>query len=125
MTERNQCDLPTYYLYESDNGWRRTNNEITKMLNRITIKRNIVITHEYYPQWPEPEFKSQTRPAWKITTDGVRVVRCYSRRVEHKKTHGSLCRKLNGNECACTCAITLQWDDKSKLWVQSPLIDKI
>ena len=127
MTERSQCDLPIFYLYKGDDGrMHKTGKELTEKLNRITITKNLVISTEYYPQWPEPDFKSQTRPAWKITTDGERAVRSYKRRCQHNRSHGNqTCKMINDKECARTCAIYLQWDEKSSLWVQAPLIDKL
>lgn len=127
MTEKNQCDLPIFYLYKGDDGkMHKTNQALTDNLNHISIKRDLIITREYYPQWPKPEFASQTRPAWKITTDGIRAVRWYRRRCQHNRTHGGqTCKMINDKECARTCAIYLQWDDKSSLWVQAPLIDKL
>lgn len=128
MTEKEQCDLPIYYLFKGDDQkWHRTKKEMTDALNRITIRKQpLVITTAYYPQWREPDFKSQTRPAWYITADGDRVVRWYRRRCQHNKTHGNgSCKMINDKECARTCAIYLQWDAKSSLWVQAPLIDKL
>lgn len=128
MTEQNQCDLPAFYLFKGDDGkMRRTKPDMTEALNRINIrKKPLELTRDYYPQWPEPNFKSQTRPAWKITADGVRVVRWYKRRCQHNRTHGGgTCRMIDDKECARTCAISLQWDAKTSLWVQAQLIDKL
>lgn len=126
--ERSQCDLPAYYLYKADDGqWHRTKEEMTTALNRLTIRKTpLAITRDYFPQWPAPEFLSETRPAWYIRADGVRLVRTYRRRCHHNRTHGGqTCKMINDKECARTCAIMLQWDEKSKLWVQTPLIDKL
>lgn len=127
MDNKSQSDLPIFYLYRGEDGkMHKTSKELTGDLNRISVKKDLIITREYYPQWPEPDYKSQTRPAWKITPDGERVVRWYRRRCQHSRTHGNgTCKLINDKECARTCAIYLQWDEKSHLWVQTPLIDKL
>ena len=59
MTEHDQCDLPIFYLYKGDDGrMHKTSKELTEKLNRITITKNLVISTEYYPQWPEPDSTS-------------------------------------------------------------------
>lgn len=127
--KESQCDLPTFYLYRGDDGkMHKTDAELTGRLNRISIIKSgkLIITREYFPQWPEPKYKSQTRPAWKITKDGIRVIRCYLRRCQHTRDHGNgTCRMIGEHECARTCAIYLQWDAKSSLWVQAPTINKL
>lgn len=126
MENKSQSDVPTFYIYKDDTGaFCRTNEELTKKLNYISAANELVITREYFPQWPEPAYKSQLRPAWKITTDGSRVMRWYLRRCPHTPKHGNRCRMVNDKECARTCAIYLRWDEKTGLWVQAPLIDKL
>lgn len=100
---KNQSDLPTFYIYEDKDGWHKTDVELTKKLNSPTFNdASILAGRSFYPQWPEPEFKSQTRYAWRITPDGTKVVRNEIIKTEKR----DYCR-----------ALMLRWDCDKKFWV--------
>lgn len=115
--EKNQCDLPTFYIYEMNNEWRKTDKELTHKLNSpCIVGADWLAGRSFYPQWAEPEFKSQTRPAWRITPEGYKVVRCETRTRQHHKNHGN-CHMINEHECEYTKAKQLVWSEKNHLWV--------
>ena len=110
-------DLPTYYLYESSDGWHKTDPELTKRLNSpIFNDAKLLAGRTFYPQWPEPQFKSETKPAWVMNPDAIKVVRCEKIERTHDKTHAR-CDKISDRTCTCTVAKMLMWDAKKKMWV--------
>lgn len=110
-------DLPSFYIYEHQGKWLKTDKSLTAKLNSPTFNdKRILSGHSFYPQWPEPEFKSQTHYAWRITADGDKVVRCVKATRPHKREHGH-CEMINASECAYTKALMLRWDTSKKFWV--------
>lgn len=98
-----QSDNPTFYIYEDENGWHRTDAKLTAQLNSPTFNdTSILAGRTFYPQWPEPEFKSETRVAWRITPDGTKVVRN---------------RLIEGEKRPKRIALMLRWDGDKKFWV--------
>ena len=103
MNDRPQSDNPTFYVYETKDGWAKTDAKLTAQLNSPTFNdTSILAGRSFYPQWPEPEFKSQTRVAWRITPDGIKVVRN---------------RLIDGEKRPKRVALMLRWDGDKKFWV--------
>lgn len=106
MTERRESDNPTFYVYEDENGWHKTDKALTDKLNSPTFNDPTILAgRTFYPQWPEPEYKSQTRYAWRITPDGYKVVRN---------------REIPGDgkrHAVVHIPLYLRWDDAKKFWV--------
>lgn len=103
MTDKSLSGNPTFYVYETKDGWAKTDKDLTAKLNSpIFHDLALLAGRSFYPQWPEPEFKSQTRVAWRITPDGVKVVRNTTIETE-RRTY----RK----------ALMLRWDVQKKFWV--------
>lgn len=116
-TNKNQSDLPAFYIYELNSEWRKTDKALTKKLNApCIVGADWLAGRSFYPQWPEPEFKSQTRPAWRITPEGYKVVRNDILSRQHRKEHGN-CKMINEKECQYTRAKMLAWDASKKFWV--------
>lgn len=117
-TER-QSDLPTFYIYKDKDGTHKTDEELTKQLNSPGwIDTKITTGVEFFPQWPAPKYKSQTRPAWKINAEGYKVVRTREIECEHKPSHGHTCRlKGDGAHCYRTTAQMLIYDIRKHFWI--------
>ena len=118
-------DRPTFYIYESDNGWRKTDKALTDAINAHIFGTGKLDTagRSFYPQWPEPDYKSDTRPAWRVNADGIMVVRTYWRIRDHEPAkHGTRCAKLADKRCGFRCAHRLAWNADKKLWT---LVDTI
>lgn len=106
MTETRQSDNPTFYIYEDAGTWRKTDKALTDKLNSPTFNDpSILAGHSFYPQWPEPEFKSQTRYAWRITPDGDKVVRVREITTDSKKRP------------TARIPLYLRWDADKHFWV--------
>ena len=106
MTERSESDNPTFYVYEDKDGWHKTDKRFTDQLNSPTFNdASILAGRSFYPQWPEPEFKSQLRYAWRITPDGTKVVRNREITTEGKR------------RATIHIPLYLRWDDAKKFWV--------
>ena len=99
-------DNPSFYIYEDAGTWRKTDKSLTDKLNSPTFNDPSLLTgHSFYPQWPEPEFKSQTRYAWRITPDGDKVVR--TREIETGDKRRPVAR----------VPLYLRWDAVKRFWV--------
>ena len=112
-------DRPIFYIYETENGWRKTDATLTQTINAHAFGNGSLDTAGrcFFPQWPEPEYKSATRPAWKIDTDGIIKVRTYWRVRDHEPNkHGNRCARLDDKRCAFRCAHHLAWNQNKKLW---------
>lgn len=106
MSERSQSDNPTFYVYEDKDGWHKTDKALTDQLNSPTFNdASILAGRSFYPQWPEPEYKSQTRYAWRITPDGTKVVRNREITTEGKR------------RATVHIPLYLRWDADKKFWV--------
>ena len=105
-------DRPTFYIYECANGWRKTDKALTDAINSHIFGTGKLDTagRSFYPQWPEPDYKSDTRPAWRVNSEGIMVVRTYWRIRDHDK------------RCGFRCAHRLAWNADKKLWT---LVDTI
>ena len=94
---------PTFYIYEDENGWHKTDKELTAKLNSPRFyDPKLLAGRSFYPQWPEPEFKSQTRIAWFIQPDCTKVVRTET---------------INDGKRGYRKARMLRWDADKKFWV--------
>lgn len=110
-------DIPIFYIYEDKGKWLRTDKALTAKLNSPTFNdTKILAGHSFYPQWPEPQFKSETRVAWRITTEGDKVVRFRKATRQHRREHGH-CEMVGKSECAYTQPLMLRWDGGKKFWV--------
>lgn len=114
-----QSDWPTFFLYQDTGGkWFKSDERLTLELNRHAFMGKPFETNgrAFYPQWAEPDFKSETRVAWRINADGDREARWCWQVVAHKKSHGK-CKPLGNGKCAVKVLLKLQWDIKKKLWI--------
>lgn len=119
-TTKSQSDLPTYYLYQDAGAkWYKSDAALTREINRHVFLGRDFDQHgrAFFPQWPEPEFKSQTRSAWLLAADGERKVRWTWIITEHKKSHGK-CTRLDKGQCAVQAPLLLGWDPQRKLWTK-------
>ena len=109
---------PTFYLYENQDGWQRTSDDLTAEINNhIFGTRDFNCAgRSFYPQWGKPKFKSQTRLAWRLDDEDGVVVRWRWIERTHKAGHRG-CKILSGKQCAFRQAAMLRWDDSSNYWV--------
>lgn len=117
---KRQNDLPDWYVYQDAGAkWYKTDERLTHEINRHVFLGRDFDQHgrAFYPQWEEPEFKSQTKYAWYLTADGERRVRWQWAIVEHRKGHGH-CVRLDKGQCAVRIPLMLRWDAKTKCWTK-------
>lgn len=109
---------PSYYLYKGNGGkWYRASKELTEEINRhIYFGRDFKTQgRAFYPQWDEPEFKSESKPAWYLHGDGlVRMRWTVTVRDHHKGHHG--CTPIGQGSCLQQCPLRVSWEPKHKLW---------
>lgn len=118
-------DRPIYYIYESEDGWHKTDANLTQKINSHIFSNANLDTagRSFYPQWPEPDYKSDTRPAWRIDKDGILKVRTYWRVRDHNPNkHGNRCARIDEKHCGFRCAHRLGWNQDKKMWT---LLDTI
>lgn len=109
---------PTFYLYKRDDGkWCRTSKELTEEINKHIYFGCDFDTqkHAFFPQWDEPEFKSETKPAWYMHADGLLRMRWTLTVRDHIRTH-SRCTPLGDGSCLQHSPLKLGWDPKYKMW---------
>ena len=115
---KTQSDLPNWYVYQDTGGkWFKSDAALTREINRHVFLGRDFDQHgrAFYPQWNEPEFKSDTKAAWYLTADGERRIRWLWKIVEHKKSHGH-CIRLDKGQCAIKVPMKLGWNIKTKCW---------
>lgn len=114
-------DIPNYYLYQGDDGrWRRTSDGVTKEINDHLFRRQPFDTQgrAFYPQWNEPEMKTQTHPAWFVNAeDGEMHLRWTITVCDHKKTHYG-CTPLGDGTCLQQAPLKMSYDPKVKMWTK-------
>lgn len=114
-------DIPIFYTYRDKNGWVKTDEALTRELNRaFIIRRDGKFNNcgfSFYPQWRKPENKDERKVAWRITSDNYVVARWEWCEVEHKKSHKT-CQLLENGMCRRQRLIRLRYDDNVKLWVR-------
>lgn len=110
---------PSYYVYEDKGTWLKTGHDLTKTLNFIYCGfpcKTDLAGHCFYPQWDEPEFKNELKPAWRILPDGTCAQRWYWMERDHSQKHAD-CKLLGNGRCATKVPCYVCWDDKTKHWV--------
>ncbi len=118
-------DRPTFYIYEDKGTWRKTDAKLTQAINAhiFGIAPLDTAGRSFFPQWPEPDYKSDTRPAWRVDTDGIIKVRTYWRIRDHEPAkHGTRCARIDEKHCGFRCAHRLAWNKDKNLWT---LVDTI
>ena len=111
-------DIPTSYIYRAKDGkYYRSDKDLTAKINRHVFRSGELdqAGAVFYPQWPEPEFKSETRPAWFLDRDGIRKVRWRWEEIPHVKSHYD-CERLSNTTCRAKIPLRLAWDGKTKMW---------
>lgn len=112
--------IPSFYLYKGADGkWYKTSEELTREINDHVFRRKSFDTQgrAFYPQWSEPEFKSETQPAWYLHTDGECRQRWTITTCTHKRSHHG-CTPLGNGECLQQKPLRVGWDPKTKLWTK-------
>lgn len=117
-------DWPTFYLYQGEGAkWYKSDATLTGQINRHVFLNEPLETNgcAFYPQWPEPAFKSETRIAWNLAADGSRQARWCWQVVAHKKSHGK-CKPIGNGKCGVKVLLKLGWNAKTNLWtlVENP-----
>jgi len=118
--------LPTYYVYEDSETWRKTNKDLTEQLNKIYcgfLPKQSLGNYCFYPQWDKPNNTNETKPAWRILPDGSCVQRWYWCARDHKNKHAD-CKMIGNGRCATKVTCRLVWSDKNKVWVLADMPDK-
>lgn len=119
-------NTPSYYVYEDGGTWRKTDPDLTKQLNKISCgfqSKDDLHGFCFYPQWDEPEFKSEKKPAWRISPDGVCLQRWYWVERDHSQKHAD-CKMLGNGKCATKAPCYVEWDDKTRHWVLADMPNK-
>lgn len=118
--DKHSNTVPDFYLYQGDNGkWYRTEPALTKEINEHVFRRKEFDTagRAFYPQWSEPEFKSQTHSAWYLHADGFCRQRWTITVCHHTKGHVR-CTPLGNGDCLQQAPLKLGWDPKHKMWTK-------
>lgn len=112
-------DWPTFYIYESSDGWHRSDARLTHEINRHVFLGDDFDTagRTFYPQWPEPTNKATTKVAWMLNHDGYRVARWAWLERDHSKHHAN-CELTTNGKCRSRALIRLSFDTHKKLWTQ-------
>lgn len=116
-------DIPNFYIYEHNGKWMRTSEATTREINDWQFRRKGTFDtagHSFYPQWTEPDFKTEQKIAWRITKDGDRVARWSWVVHSHDKSH-RFCKPLKDGNCAHKVLRKLSWDPKVRLWTLDKL----
>lgn len=118
--------MPTYYIYETHDGWRKSDERLTKQLNQLAFNHKAMDTAgcSFYPQWPKPQYLSETKTAWRITADGEAVARYYWAERKHQKSHGN-CKMTEQGKCKFRKLATLRYDTQKGMWILTDQPDKL
>lgn len=110
-------DDPTFYLYEDNDGWKKTDDALTKEINHsLRIGKPVETAgRSLYPQWAKPQNPHKTVIAWRITAEGYRVVRYFWRTQEHSKDCGR-CKMVDDTTCAHQVPYMLKYDPNTAFW---------
>lgn len=116
---------PTAYLYEGPDGWHRSDERLTQEINRHVYLGQPFETagRTFYPQWPEPKDKTETKPAWILRPDGTIAVRWYWLERDHTKHHAN-CELMEQGRCRSRAALRLSYDPIKRLWTQVAPLNK-
>lgn len=119
VNDNRQSVWPTFYLFEDSDGWHKSNENLTKDINfHIFCGRPFDCAGKtFFPQWPEPEFKSKIMQAWRLDADGDIKARWYWKEVDHKKSH-SKCELTSAGKCRIQVPLKMRWDDTKKFWIK-------
>lgn len=118
-----QNDIPDYYLYKDGDQWMKTSKETTREINDWLFRRTGTFDtagRAFYPQWNEPDYKTETRVAWRITEDGHRVARWSWVIRDHDKNHRQ-CQPLGNGTCGIKVLRMTSWDAQKRMWTLLPL----
>lgn len=121
IDDKRQNIWPTFYIYEEADGWKRTDDALTKEINgHVFLGRDFQTNgRSFYPQWPEPEFKSERRQAWLLDANGEVRARWYFKEVDHTKHHHR-CDKIGQGRCRIQVPLKLSYDPQKKFWTKCP-----
>lgn len=125
MDEKNR-NLPLYYIYEGKDGWHKTDADLTHAIwKHITLGAQFDSAgRSFFPQYEAPRFKSETKPAIRITPDGDEVVRWFWCIRDHNRKHNRCIMLDGGKKCGTKVPAKLRWDDQKKLWVLAEMPGK-
>lgn len=114
-----QSDWPTFYIYQDQDGWHRTDDRLTLDINRCVFLRQPFNTagRAFYPQWPEPTDKTKTRVAWYLRSTSERAARWAWVDRDHHKWHSS-CELTTPGRCRSKILLRLSYDPAKKFWTQ-------
>lgn len=121
-----ETDIPIYYLFEDRGKWTKTDTRLTKEINNHVFRhkgRFNTAGHAFYPQWPEPEFKSKVKAAWMVDKQGFQVARTGFVQRDHDKNH-RFCQPCGNGECRIQVIRRLEWNIKARMWTLIPLEDE-
>lgn len=112
--------IPIYYLFKNDQGrWTKTDEKLTKEINEHVFRRKPFDTtgRAFYPQWSEPEMKTDVQPAWYLNAEGECKVRWTITACSHKRSHHG-CTPLGHGDCLQQKPLMMSWDPKHKMWTK-------
>lgn len=117
--DKTQSIWPSFYLFEDKDGWHKSNEALTKDINyHIFCGRPFDCAGKtFFPQWPEPELKSQTRQAWRLDADGEIKARWYWKEIDHQRWHHK-CELTDKGRCRIQKPLKMRWDGDRKLWIK-------
>lgn len=118
--------MPVSYMFETKNGWAKTDARFTEDLNKSFVMRRYKMPveelegHSFYPQFRAPsdeEIRDGIKiPAWRITKDGEIVARWEYVECEHKSWHRD-CVRVSDAVCKRRILLNLKYDAKLKVWI--------
>lgn len=114
-------DIPLFYTYRDKDGWKRTDDALTRQINRAFIivgdLKFETAKYSFYPQWGKPNDLNELRVAWRITADGYKVARWEWKTCNHKSSHRD-CKPNGDGTCQRRVLIRLHYDQAKKLWIR-------
>lgn len=118
--------LPIFYMYEDKDGWHKTDDDLTHEIWKHLALGTPLDTagRSFYPQYEPPRFKSETKQATRVNSDGNEVARWFWCIRDHNRKHSRCIMLQPGKKCGVKRLARLRWDEKTKLWVLAEMPGK-
>ena len=126
MNDDKASALPIFYMYEDKDGWHKTDSDLTHEIWKHLALGTPLDTagRSFYPQYEPPRFKSETKQATRVTSDGNEVARWFWCIRDHNRKHSRCIMLASGKKCGVKRLARLRWDEKTKLWVLAEMPGK-
>lgn len=118
-------EFPDYYLYQKDGMWFKTDNALTKQINRHICgdKASELPKIVFYPNWSAEGLQGAKYVAWRVNQFGEQVIRWYWQVKEHSKKCKN-CIKLDNGRCGIKVPALIEWNKAANCWQLAPMSGK-